>query len=264
MMRQIDRVVAYGCSWTAGSELMDHVHMGMSFEECNAIKKTYIATGKTHENMYKFIDRYNINDPSNLALNQRSSWAGQLAGLLGKPIENRAVGGSSLDQSYFELYKDYHEGKILPTDLVLFGLTMVSRTANFKDHGVGSLQLSYHFKYDNVEDRSLLKLYNDDFLVFSYFKTLSILNSLKFKMNIRLQPVVKGLNPFSNEFELGNTYIRNYARHIWNESRDVLLLSDEHLQEYIVDRRPIRCGFLHEPIESHTELATKIYNQVKF
>ena len=264
MMRQIDRVVAYGCSWTAGSELMDHAHMGMSFDECNAIKKTYISTGKTHENMYKFIDRYNINDPSNVERNQRSSWAGQLAGLLGIPIVNRAVGGSSLDQAYFELYKDYHEGKILPTDLVLFGLTTVSRTAEFKDHGVVSLQLGYHFKYDNVEDRSLLKLYNDDFLVFTYFKTLCILNSLKSKMNIRLQPVVKGLNPFSNDFELGNIYIKNYAQHIWNESQDVLLLPDEYLQEYIVDGKPKRCGFLHEPIESHIELANKIYKQVKF
>jgi hypothetical protein len=263
-MRTIDRVVAYGCSWTAGSELMDHVHMGVSFDECNAIKKTYISSGKTHENMHKFIEKYKINEPAIEELNRHSSWAGQLAGLLGKPIENRAVGGSSLDQSYFELYRDYHDGKILPTDLVLFGLTTAYRTIGFRDRIVGSLQLGYHFRDDNVEDRSLLKLYDDNFLVFSYFKTLSILNSLKSKMNIRLQPVVKGLNPFSHEFDFATAHAKNYAQHIWNESQDALILPNEHLQEYIVDGKPKRCGFMHEPVESHIELANKIYNQVKF
>jgi hypothetical protein len=83
-------------------------------------------------------------------------------------------------------------------------------------------------------------------------------------MNIRLQPVVKGLNPFSDEFELGNVYIRNYAQHIWNETQDVLLLPDEYLRRYIVNGEPKWCGFMHESIESHIELANKIYNQVKF
>lgn len=264
MTRQIDRVVAYGCSWTAGSELMDHVHMGVSFDKCNTIKKTYISTGKTHENMHKFIDKYNIGDPVNVDRNHRSSWAGQLASLLGKPLENRAEGGSSFDQSYFELYRDYHTGKILPTDLVLFGTTTAYRTVKFRDHSVGSVQLGYHFREDKVEDRSLIELFNDDYLVFTYFKTLSILGSLKAKMNIRLQPVVKGLNPFSEEFEFSTIHSRNYAQHVWNEIQDVLLLPDEYLREYIVDGKPKRCGFLHEPVESHTELANKIYNQVKF
>jgi hypothetical protein len=263
-MRQVDRVVAYGCSWTAGSELMDHVHMGVSFEECNAIKKTYIAAGKTHENMHKFIDRYNINDPTNLALNQRSSWAGQLAGLLGKPIDNRAVGGSSLDQAYFELYRDYHEGKILPTDLVLVGLTTAYRIPRFRDSLIGSSQLGYHFRDDKIEDHSLIKLCNDDYLIFNYFKTLSILGSLKSKMNIRLQPVVRENNPFSEHFTFDLKLCRDYANHIWNELHGVFLLSNEYLREYIVDGKPKRCGFMHESIESHTELANKIYNQVKF
>lgn len=265
MTRQIDRVVAYGCSWTAGSELMDHVHMGVSFDKCNTIKKTYISTGKTHENMHKFIEKYDIDNPLLVDLNRRSSWAGQLAELLGKPIDNRAEGGSSLDQIYFTLYNDLIKGNILETDLVLVGITTPYRMVRFGYHVVGSLQLGYHFREGKEEDKSLIELFNDDYLVFSYFKTLNLLGALKDKINIRLQPVIRELYPQRPEtfiFDLKNC--RDYANSVWDGLQDILLLEAEYLQEYIVDGKPKRCGFLHEPVESHTELANKIYNQVKF
>ena len=244
---------------------MDHVHMGVSFEKCNTIKKTYISTGKTHENMHKFIDKYNIGDPSLVELNQRSSWAGQIAGLLGKPLNNRAEGGSSLDQIYFSLYNDLIKGKILDTDLVLVGLTTPYRMVKIKDTVIGSLQLGYHFREGNEQDRSLIELFNDDYLVFSYFKTMKLLGSLKDRINIRLQPVIRELYPYRDEtfiFDLKQT--RDYATNIWDSLQDVFLLQEEYLQEYIVNGKPKRCGFLHEPVESHTQLANKIYKQVKF
>ena len=265
MKRRIDRVVAYGCSWTAGSELMDHVHMGVSFDKCNTIKKTYIATGKTHENMHKFIKKYDIGNPTLVDLNRRSSWAGQVASLLGKPLDNRAEGGSSLDQIYFTLYNDFIKGNILDTDLVLVGITTPYRVARFGYHGVGSVQLGYHFREGKEEDKSLIELFNDDYLVYSYFKTLQLFGALKDKINIRLQPVIKELYPHGTETFIFNIkHTREYANTVWNSLQDVFLLEAEYLRDYIVDGIPKRCGFLHQPIESHTELANKIYNQVKF
>lgn len=265
MTRRIKRILAYGCSWTAGSELMDHVHMGVSFDKCNTIKKTYIATGKTHENMHRFIEKYNIDDPALVNLNHCSSWAGQVAGMLNKPLKNRAEGGSSLDQIYFTLYMDFIKGNILDTDLVLVGLTTPYRTVKFRDHVVGSLQLGYHFREGKEEDKSMIELFNDDYLVYTYFKTLQLFGALKDKINIRLQPVIQEVYPHRPEtfiFDLKQT--RDYACAVWNSLQDVFLLEAEYLQEYIVDGKPKRCGFMHEPVESHTELANKIYNQVKF
>ena len=40
-MKKINRILAYGCSYTAGDEIMDHIKMGISFEECNRIKQRY-------------------------------------------------------------------------------------------------------------------------------------------------------------------------------------------------------------------------------
>ena len=40
-MKKINRILAYGCSYTAGDEIMDHIKMGISFEECNQIKQRY-------------------------------------------------------------------------------------------------------------------------------------------------------------------------------------------------------------------------------
>lgn len=266
MMRTIDRVVAYGCSWTVGSELMDHIHMNVSFDECNAIKKTYLATDKPYENMHKFIEKYDIGNKSLIELNHRNSWAGQLAQRLNKPIINRAAGGSSLDQNYFALYSDYINGKILDTDLVVVGLTTPYRSVKFGHRSVvSSIQLGHQLREGKHEDKSLIELFNDDFLVFTYFKTLQLLGSLADKINIRLQPMIPEINPHCNEpfmFHLKHT--RPYATSIWDGLKDVFLLANEHLREYIVNGKPIRCGFMHDPVESHIELANKIHNQVQF
>lgn len=261
MTRRIDRVVAYGCSWTAGSELLDHVHMNMTFDECNIIKSTYVKNGRSLENMQKFIERYDINSPINIARNHASSWAGQLATLLGKPFENRAMGGTGLDQIYLTLFNDYLSGKILPTDLVLVGLTSAYRLIKFSGNKVSTLLAGHNITSD---DKLFVEVFNDDFAVFQYYKTLGLLANLKSKINIRLQPVIYGLNPSSSYFTFDLKHVKPYVDHVWNEAQDVLILANDFLEDYIVDGIPRKCGFFHQPIESHTELANKIYNQVKF
>jgi hypothetical protein len=260
MTKIIDRVLAYGCSYTAGTELMDHIHIGMSFDECNKIKKNFIATGWTLENMQKFIERYNINDSSLVEFNRRSSWAGQLANLLDKPFENRAEGGSSLDQIYFSLHKDYIDGKILSTDLVLVGITTVNRTVKFKHNRVSSLQLGQWIK----KDQSLAELFDDDYLIFSYFKTLALINGMKSLINIRIQPIVNDINPYKESFKFSLRHTRDYATYIWDSLKDIIMLPEEYLQPHIVDGNLVKCGFMHETVESHIELADKIFKQVNF
>ena len=44
-MKKINRIVAYGCSYTVGDEIMDHDVLGMTFEECNDIKQKYLNAG---------------------------------------------------------------------------------------------------------------------------------------------------------------------------------------------------------------------------
>lgn len=261
MMKRIDRIVAYGCSWTAGSELLDHVHMNMSFDECNLIKSKYVNNGLSLENMQKFIELYDINNPINIARNHSSSWAGQLAALLGKPFENRAMAGTGLDQIYFTVFNDYLSGKILPTDLVLVGLTSAYRLIKFTGNKVGTLLAGHNI---TSEDKLFVEVFNDDFAVFQYYKTVSLLANLKSKINIRLQPIINDLNPSSNYFTFDLKHVKSYVDYVWDETQDVFILANDFLKDCIVGFKPRRCGFFHQPIESHTELANKIYNQVKF
>lgn len=268
-MKVTNRIIAYGCSWTTGQELLDHVHMGMSFNECNDIKAMYIKNGKTLENMKMFNDHYDIENPINVERNQKASWVGQLASMMDKPLINKAIGGSSLDYAYFTIFNDYRSGVILPTDLVLVGLTSIFRTILFRNHfnaeGVSSLQLG---NLDGTNDRSLIELFNDDFVVFQYFKTLHSLYTLSTQFTIRIQPMVKDINPFGEHFyDLKLYHTREYAQSIWNQIKEVLILPNEYLKDQPANQRGTifkRCGFLHQPIESHTELATKIFKQVEF
>jgi hypothetical protein len=253
-MKHFKKIISYGCSLTAGSELMDHIHMKMSFDECNAIKHSYIKRKFTIENMSRFEEDYKISQVSEL--NRQSSWAGQLAKMLNIPFENRADAGSSIDQIYFKLYNDYNNSNILSTDLVLVGLPPIPRIIKFTEHHINSIIIGHH-----VDNKSI-EYFNNDFLFFQYFKTLRLLLELDILINIRLQPMVCDINPNTQSCIL--IHVNGYIQSTWNKLQDVLILPEEYLQVYLENGRPKRCGFNHEPVESHIELAKKIFEQVKF
>lgn len=256
----IERIIAYGCSWTAGSELLDHVHMGVSFDECNSIKQSYMTNGKNLQDMHKFIEKYNINGADQL--NRDNSWAGLLARRLNKPFINRAQGGAGLDQIYFKLYNDYLTGDILSTDLVLVGLTTPYRVIRFTDNGiVGSLILGHSMRADNPDDVSLIKLFNDEFAVFHYFKTVKLLHALSDKINIRLQPMVFDINPYGERFRYTLQMSRAFVESIWEDCKGIVLLPDDYLRDVMGNGKIKQCGFGHQPLESHIELSDKMYNE---
>jgi hypothetical protein len=45
------RLISFGCSFTAGYELIDHELLGISFDECNKIKRQWTADKKLHINL---------------------------------------------------------------------------------------------------------------------------------------------------------------------------------------------------------------------
>ena len=131
MDKNINRIIAYGCSYTAGDEIMDHIALDISFEECNQLKREYLQKNEKSPNHTGKFKKY-VNIAWNNPLHQKSSWAGQLANLMNLPFENRAINGSGLDEQYFRIYNDYTQGLILDTDLVLVGLTSMNRMIDFR------------------------------------------------------------------------------------------------------------------------------------
>jgi hypothetical protein len=258
-MKNVKRIIAYGCSYTAGDEIMDHVILGVSFEECNQWKKDYLNKGKsTVAYTIKFKEDFNIrwDDP----LHKNNSWAAHLAKLSNLSFENRAMNGSGLDEQYLKIYNDYTSGQILETDVVLVGLTSMNRMIDFRSTEKITTLISKNIP-DDISSKLLLEIYNDDYIVFQYFKTLSLLSSLNSKMRLLMQPMVKNMMTTElNKISISHT--SSFANDIWNNIINNIILPDEWLQPPMVNGIVKQCAFGHPPVESHIELAGKMHNKL--
>jgi hypothetical protein len=253
MNKKINRIVAYGCSYTAGDEIMDHIVMGITFEECNQWKRPYLNKGSASvAYTSKFKTDFNIqwDDP----LHRANSWAAQVAKLADLPFENRAMNGSGLDEQYIKIYNDYENGLILDSDLVLVGLTSMDRMIDFRLKEKITTLISRNIPND-ISSRLLLELYNDDYIVYHYFKTLSLLNSLNSKINLLMQPMVNNMLEMELD-KLNLQHSRQYADSIWRECRPNIL------SEFYLRTSP-KCEFGHPALECHIELAEKIHENIK-
>jgi hypothetical protein len=200
--------------------------------------------------MSKFNNDFQISKAD--SLNRENSWAAHLAKKLNKPFENRAEGGSALDQQYLKIYSDYKGGLISKNDLVLVGLTDITRLVTFEHSTVSSLLLGHNLKINTDSNMALLHITSNDWLVYNYYKTLKLLVMLSREINIRLQPM-KG------NIEVGDMplkFVRDFASDVWEEARSIMLLPNEFLKEIVGIND---CGFFHRPVESHIDLANKIY-----
>lgn len=255
-MSRINRILAYGCSYTAGDEIMDHVKIGVTFEECNQIKQRYSTTYGQGYDIAAFRTEFNLS--RDYPLHRNNSWAAILAKKLTVSFENRAVNGSGLDEHYFKIYNDYNNGQIKDTDLVLVGLTSIDRMIDFRSDRPMPHNYSLISSLIPNDDgsRLLLELQNDDFLVFHYFKTIHLLHYLGSKINLIMQPMKK-LWPVHNITNLDAPYTEQYANTVWKECSTSILS-----ELYLEDVTP-PCGFGHPALESHILLAEKLAGLVR-
>jgi hypothetical protein len=247
-----DRILIYGCSWSMGQEIVDHEVFRMTFDECNKWKKNFKTLPLWLESkISKDKSVKNVID-ENIILYHRASWGGQLASKLNKNFENRGKGGTGIDEHLFRITKDYYNGDITNTDLVILGLTKPDRTFIFDKHGDMKTRLFLDWHWPNKEIRNwcVENIFNDSYMIWNYNKTLLALNDLP--INLKFQPVVHGVNPSHNVYTIDK--ISFYINDIWKNLEDKFLLKDSYL-----DNKKEVCGFGHKPKESHDELANKIF-----
>jgi len=95
---KFDRVVAYGCSFTEGSELADYlIDPGLPIEEFDRRKRA------EKFGFYEKYSHYKDIAPDIKSVQQNLSWAKQLANTLGVAFENRAHGGNSQSNIVYEI-----------------------------------------------------------------------------------------------------------------------------------------------------------------
>lgn len=127
-----NRIISYGCSFTAGSELTDHEVMGITEEElivC-ARQNNYVSVSQIYDH---FSVTPEIRDKIAKS-NREKSWPNFIAQKYNIPLLNRAINGSSLSHASYRILQDMHNNIIHPTDLILVGITSPNRWFQFNEN----------------------------------------------------------------------------------------------------------------------------------
>jgi hypothetical protein len=154
-IREINRIVSFGCSMTAGEELMDEVR-------------------QQHKN---------ISDELTIELKRKElslAWPAQLAKLYDIPIYNFAESGSSFEKQIMQFIKAEEKNLIKDDTLILWGLTSMGRGVFFDEDypNVCSYMLN-NFDYQaiignskEIRDFWNVRLHNDQHLYWKYYMCL--------------------------------------------------------------------------------------------
>jgi len=117
-----DRVVAYGCSLTAGTELGDHIILGKTISEVDTLKREWgLQRWQQFERLRGLEEE-----------GRKRAWPAHLARAMGCGYLNLGQSGASLDQCLLRMKNQLHN----ETDLIIVGLTYIQRALRFS----GSLE----------------------------------------------------------------------------------------------------------------------------
>jgi hypothetical protein len=185
------RIVSYGCSITAGSELGTASVYGMTddqlkeFVKVNQIdniqKLHYIVDFANARENYLKIEK----------LDATLSWPNYIAAHFNVPLDNRAIGGSSLSSATHNILKDLHNSDINNDDLVLVGITGPFRWFQYDEDGgtSGGVVGTPHWKKTPLEYQTQLQkhYFNRYNLLYAHFKEIAFISNLSDTLNGRIK-----------------------------------------------------------------------------
>lgn len=167
------KIIAYGCSYTAGAELLDHKLPIYEHKSRLKIPQWYrLIEKKNLTSKYKELD----DEAKYLA------WPAQLAKILNLDMVNNGVKGGSNGLSVWKLMHDIELNRINNDDLVLVGLTTLHRDMDFVTPRQSPSPPS--FVLPNRPD--LVKFYPHELLLWKFIQDLTMLQQIKQQLNNRL------------------------------------------------------------------------------
>ena len=168
----ISRIVAYGCSYTAGDEFLDTLYRA----DAEEIKKRDI-----HE---WFSLKHNFDKTLINTINEKQrnmAWPAILANRLSIAVDNRAIAGNSLASIVYQIEKDFANGEINEKDLVVVGLTSFERNIYFSNKGPISvlMHMKENFPHKLQKYQGPIADFNNSmFMYYFYYLCLSRLIQL--------------------------------------------------------------------------------------
>lgn len=277
MLRCFSRTVAYGCSYTAGDELLDAsiLHRLGSEEEVDNLKRKY-----TNQKINEFRSTYYSSkyvDPEwimhdgkfdwgrKIQEEQKLSWIRHLADNFNLPYLNRGWGGTSLDYSIFRYEEDLINGTITDDDLIIFCVPTPARFMFVSGHG---LPVNTLFNYSatwptkdfyNVATTYFCNTYN---IYWNYFNKIKYIEMLhKTRGNI--------LVFFSNiKYEnLKSHYIDTIDdTHIVDKMVDSIYEFSSIIKDgpnFVPKDHEVTHGFGHNKIDRHIEVANQLADYIR-
>jgi hypothetical protein len=181
---KFDRIVAYGCSFTEGSELADFlIDPALPIAELDRRKR------EEKFNFYESYKHYKDIAPDITSIQKNLSWAKQLANKFGVGFENRAHGGNSMENVVFEIEKDLKSGFLTDTDFIVVGVTSPDRWMFFTPEGHAQrVMLSNGMFWPTIElyNEFILNVANDYYNLYHWYISLKFLDLLSDRLGGRL------------------------------------------------------------------------------
>lgn len=276
MLRSFSRVVAYGCSYTAGDELLDSqvLHKLGSEEEIDNLKRKY-----TNQKINEFRSTYYNSkyvDPkwirhdgkfdwgTKIQEEQKLSWVRHLADNLNLPYLNRGWGGASIDYCIYKYEEDLIQGSITEDDLIIFCIPTPARMTFLSGEGQ-LVNCLYNYPTTWVS-RNLYTAMTEYFcntqnIYWNYFNKLKYIDLLhRTRGNV--------LVFFSNiDFNyLKSHYLDQIADHPVDRMVDSISNFPSILKDFpnfVPQRNEITHGFGHNKIGKHIEIANQLADRIR-
>lgn len=265
-----NRIVAYGCSHTAGSELADHLfwHEPISVTDLDKIKRSYNDKRTDFYNKHPMLVSQEAKDAES-----QLSWAAQVAKKFGVPILNKGLSGGSMQSIVYLIERDLADGVIIPTDLILIGATSMDRWMYFSNEerggwphpaipiiGYPGLWPTEKFHNDFVEHVA-----DDYFTLFNYFNSMRYLDLLSSSLGGRVlvQPLHQTVNDYIS-FVSHTPLNKNFMRMFESINNFKSIIAGDVCFGNLVDWRNETQvhGFNHPHIRYHEQLADIIVDKL--
>jgi len=280
-MTNFKRLVAFGCSHTAGDEIADHTVLGLSFQEYHDEVKKIINSESTFKQQMVKSNEVFWNDKHLLLkrnnLNRSLSWSSKLARKLNLGNLNMSRGGNSMSNIFFEIVDQFNKHNLFPNDLIVIGLTHLHRYTVFtpntelyfqkekrESQCITELSLEPH------ERKNIQHIYNHEQFVWIYYNTLKQIEqfSLANNLTVMMFPIA-GRHELDPYFEgwLGETRIKNinyHAKWCWKTLMPNILMGNIGLHYFNLEQ--IYCVWGHYPESNHelyAEYACQLIKQHK-
>lgn len=257
-----DRIVFYGCSITAGSEIGNELFLNNDYKRKFDISD--IDKIKKQHTRKLFIEKYINSDVSFEEIENYSktkSWANKLAQLFNVDCDNRSVPAGNNQLSVHNIELDLSLSLIKDTDLVIVGISPYERWMWIDKNG-NTHKTIFDWKHDwpstKFYNEFLLYISNVNQYFFNTFLSLKHLNFLSKQLNNRI------LLQFMHRPWVVDPLLENKYKNLSNEVFKLSSIIDCNysFSQIVKNWDDDVHGYSHPKEHHHSIMANYLYNKL--